>query len=141
MPTSVRRRLPRHCRGSWPTPPRCPAVPVCWRGPCTPVALADSGLCLAHAMAQGLGGRYGLPQGMMNALCLPAALRFNAPAVPEAVERLGRALDGEAAQRCEELAALGDFGRLRVTVCRSPSWPPSRRRSQHARAHARTRGS
>jgi maleylacetate reductase len=77
------------------------------------VALAESGLCLAHAMAQGLGGRYGLPQGTMNALCLPAALRFNAPTVPDAVERLGRALGGEADSRCEELAALGDFGRLR----------------------------
>ncbi len=52
------------------------------------LALADSGLCLGHAMAQALGGRYGLPQGTMNALCLPAALRFNAAAVPEAVERL-----------------------------------------------------
>ncbi len=77
------------------------------------LALADSGLCLGHAMAQGLGGRYGLPQGTMNALCLPPALRFNAPVVPEAVARLGRALGGEAALRCEELAALGDFGRLR----------------------------
>ncbi len=77
------------------------------------LALAESGLCLAHAMAQGLGGRYGLPQGTMNALCLPAALRFNAPAVPEAVARLGRALGGDGPARCEELAALGGFGRLR----------------------------
>ena len=35
------------------------------------LALADSGLCLAHTMAQVLGGRYGLPQGAMNAICLP----------------------------------------------------------------------
>jgi maleylacetate reductase len=77
------------------------------------LALGDSGLCLAHAMAQGLGGRYGLPQGTMNALCLPAALRFNAVAVPAEVERLGRALGGDAPERCEELAALGRFGRLR----------------------------
>ena len=27
------------------------------------LALGDSGVCLAHAMAQALGGRYGLPQG------------------------------------------------------------------------------
>jgi alcohol dehydrogenase class IV len=64
-------------------------------------------------MAQGLGGRYGLPQGTMNALCLPAALRFNEAAVPAAVARFGRALGGDAATRCEELAALGGFGRLR----------------------------
>ena len=78
------------------------------------LALDASGLCLGHAMAQGLGGRYGLPQGTMNALCLPPALRFNAVAAPDAVARLGRALDaGDAAGRVEELAALGGFGPLR----------------------------
>ena len=78
------------------------------------LALAESGLCLAHAMAQALGGRYGLPQGAMNAVCLPAALRFNAEAVPEAVARFGSALGTEdPAARVEELAGLGGFGRLR----------------------------
>lgn len=77
-------------------------------------ALADSGLCLAHAMAQALGGRYGLPQGTMNALCLPVALRFNEPAVPEAVARFAAALGSDdAPARVEELAGLGGFGRLR----------------------------
>ncbi len=77
-------------------------------------ALADSGLCLAHAMAQALGGRYGLPQGSMNALCLPAALRFNAETVPEAVARLAEALGtDDAPARIEELARLGGFERLR----------------------------
>ena len=78
------------------------------------LALADSGLCLAHTMAQVLGGRYGLPQGAMNAVCLPAALRFNAEAVPEALARFGEALGtDDAPARMEELAALGGFGRLR----------------------------
>ena len=77
-------------------------------------ALGDSGVCLAHAMAQALGGRYGLPQGAMNALCLPAALRFNAEAVPEAVGRLAQALGtDDAPARVEELARLGGFERLR----------------------------
>jgi maleylacetate reductase len=78
------------------------------------LALADSGLCLAHAMAQALGGRYGLPQGTMNALCLPAALRFNTDAVPEAVSRLAAALGvDDAATGVEQLAQLGGFRRLR----------------------------
>jgi alcohol dehydrogenase class IV len=78
------------------------------------LALADSGLCLAHAMAQALGGRYGLPQGAMNAVCLPAALRFNAEAVPEAVARLADALGADdAPTRIEELARLGGLERLR----------------------------
>jgi alcohol dehydrogenase class IV len=77
-------------------------------------ALAESGLCLAHAMAQALGGRYGLPQGSMNAVCLPAALRYNAETVPEAVARFGTALaTDDPAARVEELARLGGFGRLR----------------------------
>jgi maleylacetate reductase len=77
-------------------------------------ALGASGLCLAHALAQGVGGRYGIAQGDANAVCLPVALRFNAVAVPEAVERFGAALGtDDAAARCAELAALGGFGRLR----------------------------
>jgi maleylacetate reductase len=78
------------------------------------LALGLSGLCLAHAMAQGLGGRYGLPQGAMNALCLPAALRFNAEAVPGEVARFAAALGAEdGPARCVELARLGGFERLR----------------------------
>jgi maleylacetate reductase len=78
------------------------------------LALGDSGLCLGHAMAQALGGRYGLPQGAMNAVCLPAALRFNAEEVPDAVGRFATALGtDDAPARVEELARLGGFARLR----------------------------
>jgi len=77
-------------------------------------ALAESGLCLGHAMAQALGGRYGLPQGSTNAVCLPAALRFNAVAVADAVARLANALGADdAPTRVQELARLGGFARLR----------------------------
>ena len=77
-------------------------------------ALADRGLYLAHAMAQALGGRYGLPHGAMNALSLPPALRFNESVVPEAIARLGEALGtDDPALRVEELARLRGFERLR----------------------------
>ena len=77
-------------------------------------ALAERGLFLGHALAQALGGRYGLPHGAMNALALPPALRFNEPAVPEAIAALGRALGADdAPARVEELARLGGFERLR----------------------------
>jgi alcohol dehydrogenase class IV len=50
----------------------------------------------------------------LNAICLPAALRFNREAVPEAVERFGRAMaTSDPVGRVEELAALGGFRRLR----------------------------
>jgi len=78
------------------------------------MALGGSMLALGHAIAQALGGRYGLPHGAMNALALPAALRFNAEVASEAVRRFGEALGTEdPAARVEELARLGGFERLR----------------------------
>jgi maleylacetate reductase len=76
-------------------------------------ALGIAGLALAHAMAQALGGAYGLPHGAMNALCLPPGLAFNAQIVPAAVERFGAAIGGDAVERSRELARLGGFERLR----------------------------
>jgi alcohol dehydrogenase class IV len=76
-------------------------------------ALGLAGLALAHAMAQALGGTYGLPHGAMNALCLPPALAFNRPIVPDAVERFGKAVGGDPVERARELALLGGFERLR----------------------------
>jgi alcohol dehydrogenase class IV len=69
-------------------------------------ALAKRGLFLGHAMAQAAGGRYGLPHGAMNALCLPPAMRFNASTVPDAMTAVP-------VERVEQLARLGGFERLR----------------------------
>jgi len=76
-------------------------------------ALGGSMLALGHAMAQAVGGRYGLPHGTLNGICLPAALRFNARYAPQALLRLGEAVGGDPATRVEELAALGGATRLR----------------------------
>jgi maleylacetate reductase len=77
-------------------------------------ALGGSMLALGHAIAQALGGRYGLPHGALNAICLPAALRFNEPVAPDALRRLGASLDtDDPIGRVEELARLGGFERLR----------------------------
>ena len=76
-------------------------------------ALALAGLGLAHAMAQAVGGRYGLPHGAMNALCLPPALDYNRRYVPDEVGRFGEAIGGDAVERARELARLGGFERLR----------------------------
>jgi maleylacetate reductase len=77
-------------------------------------ALGSAGLALGHAMAQALGGRYGIPHGATNALCLPPALRFNDPVVPEAIRRFGGALGvDDPAARVEELARASGFTRLR----------------------------
>jgi len=71
-------------------------------------ALAGSMLGLGHAMAQAIGGRYGLPHGALNGICLPPALRLNAAYAPDAVRRFGEAVGrpDDPAGRVEELAAL-----------------------------------
>jgi maleylacetate reductase len=76
-------------------------------------ALGSSMLALGHAMAQAVGGRYGIPHGAANAVCLPPALRFNADVAPDALARLGDALGGDPVTRVQELARLGGYGRLR----------------------------
>jgi len=66
-------------------------------------------------MAQTVGGRYGLPHGTLNGICLPPVLRFNEALAPEAVRRFGEAIDAPAdpAARVESLAALAGPTRLR----------------------------
>ena len=77
-------------------------------------AFGSAGLGLAHAMAQAIGGRYGIAHGAANALCLPPALRFNEPVAEEAIGRFAEALGtDDPAARCEELARLSGFERLR----------------------------
>jgi maleylacetate reductase len=72
-------------------------------------ALGASMLALGHALAQALGGRYGLPHGAMNALTLPQALQFNEEVAPAAIRRFREEVGADV----EELAALGGFRRLR----------------------------
>jgi maleylacetate reductase len=78
------------------------------------MALAERGLFLAHAMAQALGGRYGVPHGAANALCLAPALRYNQVVVPDAIAMLAEAMGtSDALGRVDELARLGGYERLR----------------------------
>ena len=78
------------------------------------MAFGSTGLGLAHAMAQAIGGRYGIAHGAANALCLPPALRFNEPVAHDEIERFAAALGtDDAPARCEELARLSGFERLR----------------------------
>jgi maleylacetate reductase len=78
-------------------------------------ALAGSALALAHAMAQAIGGTYGLPHGTLNGICLPPVLRFNTAFAADAVTRFGEAVGdrGDPAGRVEALAALAGPTRLR----------------------------
>ena len=66
-------------------------------------ALGLAGLGLGHAMAQAVGGAFGLSHGAMNALCLPPALEYNRDFVPADFP----------VESARELALLGGFERLR----------------------------
>jgi maleylacetate reductase len=77
-------------------------------------ALALAGLGLGHAIAQAIGGRYGLPHGALNALSLPPALRFNESVAGTEIARFADAIGAvDPVGRVRELARLGGFERLR----------------------------
>jgi maleylacetate reductase len=77
-------------------------------------ALAGAGLGLGHAMAQAVGGRYGIAHGAANAICLPPALRFNQEVAATEIERFGEAMrTDDPAGRVEELARLSGLTLLR----------------------------
>jgi len=79
------------------------------RGACNAgAALGGSGLALGHAMAQAIGGRYGLPHGTLNGICLPVALDWNEQWAPEAVQRFRHVVGRDV----RELTALGGITRL-----------------------------
>src|SRR5205823_9242493 len=77
-------------------------------------AALRAGMGLGHAIAQALGGRYGLAHGTMNAVSLPPALRYNRDVAAAEIARLGEAMGHEdAIARVSELAALAGSPRLR----------------------------
>ena len=88
-------------------------------------ALAGAGLGLGHAMAQAVGGRYGIAHVSANAVCLPPALRFNRDAAAAEIERFGQAMrTDDAAGRVEELARLSGFTLLRHLGVPRDDLPP-----------------
>jgi len=77
-------------------------------------ALAGAGLGLGHAMAQAVGGRYGIAHGAANAICRPPALRFNSEVAADEIARFGEAMGrDDPVARVEELARLSGFSLLR----------------------------
>jgi maleylacetate reductase len=76
-------------------------------------AALRAGMGLGHAMAQALGGRYGLDHGTMNAVCLAPALQYNREVAATALARFGEAMDhGDPIARVSELGALAGPTRL-----------------------------
>jgi maleylacetate reductase len=78
-------------------------------------AALRAGMGLGHAMAQALGGRYGLAHGAMNAVCLPHAMRFNREVAADEIARFGAAMaHGDPIERVRELSGLAGPASLRA---------------------------
>ncbi len=79
-------------------------------------ALQNASMGVHHGLSQLLGGRTGMPHGLANAVVLPHAIRFNLPAVPEELRRVGAALgdaDDPAGAAARLVERLGLPSRLR----------------------------
>jgi maleylacetate reductase len=61
--------------------------------------LGAVGMALHHKLCHTLGGTFDLPHAETHTIVLPHALAYNAPAVPRAVEAVGRALGTKDAAR------------------------------------------
>jgi maleylacetate reductase len=67
--------------------------------------LGNVGMALHHKLCHTLGGSYNLPHAETHTVVLPHALAYNAPATPEAMQRIARALGTtNAAQGVYDLA-------------------------------------
>lgn len=71
--------------------------------------LQNAGMGVHHGLSQILGGRTGLPHGLVNALILPHAMAFNEAAAADAARRIGAALGDPA-------GPAGALDRLRARV-------------------------
>jgi alcohol dehydrogenase class IV len=103
------------------------------------MCLANTTIALHHKLCHVLGGSFDLPHAETHAIVLPHAVAYNAPAAPEAMERVARGLGvGDAAAGLYELArslnvplALKDIGmpaegveRVVELALKDPYWNP-----------------
>ncbi len=61
------------------------------------ISLGAVGMALHHKLCHTLGGSFNLPHAETHTVVLPHATAYNAPAAPEAMARIARALGGESA--------------------------------------------
>ncbi len=103
------------------------------------IVLGSSSVAIHHKLCHVLGGAFDLPHAETHAIILPHAVAYNAPAVPEAIGRVARALRvGAAAPGLYDMAkaagaptALRDIGMVEKGLDRAadlavadPYWNP-----------------
>lgn len=85
------------------------------------LALANSGLGLAHGVAAALGAAHGTPHGVACAVMLPVAVRVNRPAAAADFAALERAIDPTAAR--DDDAAADAFVDRVERLCQAAGVP------------------
>jgi alcohol dehydrogenase class IV len=101
--------------------------------------LGAVGMALHHKLCHVLGGTWNLPHAETHTIVLPHAIAYNAPAAPEAMARIARAIEApDAAQGLYDLErslgaplALAEIGmpageldRAAELACATPYWNP-----------------
>jgi maleylacetate reductase len=86
---TLARALPRIVRDTADRDARADALYGAWA---CGVCLGSVGMALHHKLCHVLGGSFDLPHAETHTVVLPHALAYNAPAIPEAMARVGRAL-------------------------------------------------
>ena len=76
------------------------------------VAFNNAGLGYVHAMAHQLGGMYGLPHGVCNAVLLPHVMAFNMKARPKRMEDVARYLGTSVGGLSHEESAVKGIKRI-----------------------------
>lgn len=68
-------------------------------------SIANATMALHHGICHVLGGRTGMPHGVANAIMLPHVMRYNADAVPDAMNAIAGAMNAGARASDPEAAA------------------------------------
>ena len=103
------------------------------------ICLGTVGMALHHKLCHVLGGSFDLPHAETHTVILPYAMAYNAPAVPQAMQRIARALHAESAplglwhlaRSLNAPASLADIGmpadglaRAAGIALQNPYWNP-----------------
>ena len=79
---------------------------MCWAQYMGGLAFSNAGLGMVHAMAHQLGGFYGTPHGVANAILLSYVMRFNMTACPERYRDVAQAFGFDTGSMTPEQGAL-----------------------------------
>ncbi|TMV93240.1 maleylacetate reductase [Thioclava sp. BHET1] len=102
------------------------------------ICLGSVGMALHHKLCHTLGGSFDLPHAQTHAIILPHALAYNAPEIPEVMEKLRGVLGDDPARALYDLgravhapASLAELGMPREGIARArdlalanPYWNP-----------------